>query len=99
MTPGYLVANISVTDPERYEGYRHKVPDVIAQYGGRYLVRAGTVVNVEGDLGLDRFVVLEFPSVQDAWNFYKSPEYAPLLELRRETTLSRVVIVEGFTDG
>ena len=99
MTYGYLAANIVVTHPERCQTYRQRVPEVIAQYGGRYLVRAGAVANVEDELGVDRWVVLESPSVQDAWNFYKSPEYAPLLELRRETTLSRVVIVEGFTDG
>ena len=99
MTLGYLIANITVTDPERYQTYRQKAPEVIAQYGGRYVVRAGMVEEIEGDFGLDRVVVLEFPSVQDAWKFYKSPEYAPLLHLRRETTVSRVAIVEGFTDG
>ena len=50
-----------------------------------------------GDLGFDRCVVLEFPSVQDVRKFYDSPEYAPLLKLRRETTVSHVVIVEGFS--
>jgi uncharacterized protein (DUF1330 family) len=35
--------------------------------------------------------------VQDARKFYDSPEYAPLLKLRRETTVSHVVIAEGFS--
>jgi uncharacterized protein (DUF1330 family) len=69
---------------------------VIAQYGGRYLVRAGAVHPLEGELGIDRFVVLEFPSMEAARRFYDSPEYAPLLKLRTETTRSRVALVEGY---
>jgi uncharacterized protein (DUF1330 family) len=72
------------------------VPAVIEQYGGRYLVRGGTVHPLEGDMGLDRFVVLEFSSMDAARRFYDSPEYAPLLKLRTDTTRSRVAFVEGY---
>lgn len=93
---GYLVANITVTDPERYKPYREQVPEIIAQYGGRFLVRAGAVHPLEGELGFDRFVVAEFPSIEAVRRFYESPEYAPLLKLRSETTQSRVAVVEGY---
>jgi len=96
---GYLVANITVTDPERYKAYRDQVPAVIAQYGGRFLVRAGTVHPLEGELGFDRFVVAEFPSIEAVRQFYDSPEYAPLLKLRSETTQSRVALVDGYAPG
>jgi uncharacterized protein (DUF1330 family) len=92
----YLIGNITVTDPERFPAYRERVPAVIAQYGGRYLVRAGAVHPLEGELGIDRFVVLEFPSLEAARRFYDSPEYAPLLKLRKETTRSHVAFVEGY---
>jgi len=94
--PAYLVANITITDPERYPRYRAQVPQVLAQYGGRFLVRAGAVHPLEGDLGLDRFVVIEFPSLEAARRFYDSPEYAPLLKLRMETTKSEVALIEGY---
>jgi uncharacterized protein (DUF1330 family) len=92
----YLIANIKITDPGRYPEYREQVPKVLAQYGGRFLVRAGAVHLLEGDLGLDRFVVIEFPSPDAAQRFYDSKEYAPLLKLRMETTDSKVAIVEGY---
>jgi uncharacterized protein (DUF1330 family) len=92
----YLIGNITITDPERYPAYREKVPAVIAQYGGRYLVRGGAVHPLEGELGIDRFVVLEFPSMEAARRFYDNPEYAPLLKLRTETTRSHVALVEGY---
>lgn len=93
---GYLVANITVTDPERYRLYREQVPEIIARYGGRFLVRAGTVHPLEGELGFDRFVVAEFPSMEAVRRFYDSPEYAPLLKLRSEASRSRVAFVEGY---
>ena len=92
----YLIANITVTDPERYPSYRAQVPGVVAQYGGRFLVRAGAVHPLEGEFGFDRFVVIEFPSLEAARQFYDSPEYAPLLKLRMETTRSQVAFVEGY---
>ena len=92
----YLIANITVTDPERYPPYRAQVPEVVARYGGRFLVRAGAVHPLEGEFGFDRFVVIEFPSMEAARRFYGSPEYAPLLKLRMETTRSQVAFVEGY---
>jgi uncharacterized protein (DUF1330 family) len=93
----YLIANITVTDPERYADYRTQVPKVMAQYAGRFLVRAGALHPLEGDMGLDRFVVIEFPSLEAARRFYDSPEYAPLLKLRLETAASQVALVEGYS--
>ena len=94
--PAYLIANITVTDPKRYPEYREKVPPVIAQYGGRFLVRGGALHPVEGDLGVDRLVVIEFPDMDAARRFYYSPEYAPLLKLRLETTRSQLAFAEGY---
>jgi uncharacterized protein (DUF1330 family) len=94
--PGYLIANLKVTDPEGFERYRAAVPPVIAQYGGRYLVRGGAMERLENADGFNRVVVLEFPSLDAARAFYFSPEYAPLLKLRIETTESQVVLVDGF---
>jgi len=94
--PGYLIANIKVTDPEGFERYRAGVPAVIAQYGGRYLVRGGAMERVESAAGFNRVVVLEFPSLEAARTFYTSPEYAPLLKLRLASTESEAVLVEGY---
>jgi uncharacterized protein (DUF1330 family) len=92
----YLIANIQVTDPARFEEYRAQVPPVIAQYGGRYLVRGGEVHAVEGNLGLNRLVILEFPSMERLREFYGSPDYAPLLALRAASTVSHVAMAEGY---
>lgn len=93
---GYLIANITVKDSEAFARYRTEVSPIIARFGGRYLVRGGAVEEVEGSMGLERVVVLEFPSVEAAREFYRSPDYAPLIALRRGATLSSVALVDGY---
>ena len=93
---GYLIANVDVHDRETVEKYRDAVAPLIAQFGGRYLVRGGEVRNVEGDFGLKRLVVIEFPSLDDAQRFYDSPEYAPILKLRLDSSVSDLVLVAGY---
>lgn len=92
---GYLIAQITVTDPERYEAYRQAVPDVIARHGGRYLVRGGKTEMMEGDAEAPRLVILAFDSVADARRFYDSPDYREILPLRLQSSTGSVMIVEG----
>jgi uncharacterized protein (DUF1330 family) len=91
----YLIANLTVHDPERFEQYRAAVPAVIAAHGGRYLIRGGAVSVVEGTPGLNRVVVLEFPTMAAARGFYDSPDYAPLLALRLSCASGDAAFVEG----
>lgn len=95
--PGYLIANIEVTDPSGFEEYRNKVLPLIAQFGGRYLVRGGDVRTLEGNLPIDRLVVLEFPSIDAAQRFYDSPEYQPLLKIRLASTKTDLLLAEGYS--
>jgi uncharacterized protein (DUF1330 family) len=94
--PAYLIANIDVTDASGFETYRAGVPAVIAQYGGKYLVRGGTVDAVEGASPFKRLVVLEFPTMEQLKAFYHSPEYAPLIKLRMASSTGQVLLVEGY---
>jgi uncharacterized protein (DUF1330 family) len=91
----YLIANITVTDPVGFAAYRDQVAPMIATFGGRYLIRGGAVTPVEGEPGLQRVVVLEFPDMARLRAFYDSPDYAPLIALRRAATVSNVALVEG----
>ena len=92
----YLIADITVRDAEGFERYRQAVPPLIAAAGGRYIVRGGRTETLEGEFGLHRVVILEFPSMEAARGFYDSAAYAPLLALRLATTESRAVLVEGY---
>jgi uncharacterized protein (DUF1330 family) len=92
----YLVANVDVHDPAAFARYRDAVAPLIARFGGRYLVRGGAVENKEGDFGLERLVIVEFPDMDTARAFYDSPEYAPVLKMRLDSATSSLVLVEGY---
>jgi uncharacterized protein (DUF1330 family) len=94
--PAYLIAEIEVVDPQQYEEYRRRVPPLVAAHGGKYLARGGALEVKEGDWAPKRLVLLEFPSMAQARRFYDSPEYAPLLELRKKATRSKLVFLEGI---
>jgi uncharacterized protein (DUF1330 family) len=94
---GYLIANIEVKDPAKFEEYRQKVVPVIKKFGGRYLIRGGDLRRLEGNLPFNRLVVLEFPTIEAAQRFYDSAEYQPILKLRLASTRSDMVLAEGYS--
>jgi uncharacterized protein (DUF1330 family) len=91
----YVIAEIEVTDPSKYEEYRRQVLATIEKHGGRFLVRGGSAEGKEGGWKPGRLVVLEFPSYDQAQKWYRSPEYAPLIELRQAASSGRLCIVQG----
>ena len=91
----YIHASVEVTDPVAYEDYRRQVPAVVAQYGGRYLVRGGATEVLEGDAVPNRVVILEFPDMAGLKAFYHSPEYAPLRAVRQRAARCSLVVIEG----
>jgi len=92
----YLIAQVNVTDPETFAQYSSRVPGVIEQYGGRYLVRGGATEAVEGSWMPARLVVVEFPSMEQLKRFYHSNEYAPLIELRNQSARTDMTFAEGI---
>ena len=91
----YIVVQVDVQDPERYDGYRKMVPATLEVYGGRVLVRGGKVENLEGDWEPSRLVVIEFDSIERAKAWWSSTEYAAAKELRQKTAYTEMIVVEG----
>lgn len=94
--PAYVVVEIEVLDAERYEVYKRLAPPSIAAYGGRYLARGGACEALEGGWQPSRLVIVEFPSVERAKEWWESGEYAEAKSLRHETARSRMVVIEGL---
>jgi len=94
----YLIAEHIITDAAKFDEYRTKVGPMIAMFGGRYLTKGGTHKLPEGGhWSPQRVVIIEFPDMAalDAW--YKSPEYQPLIALRKQCTsdLDMLITLEG----
>jgi uncharacterized protein (DUF1330 family) len=91
----YIIVEIDVTDPERYEAYRKLAPGAIAASGGRFVVRGGEMAVLEGDWSPKRLVVLEFPTLDAAKAFYESPLYREAREVRAGAAKLNMVAVAG----
>jgi uncharacterized protein (DUF1330 family) len=92
----YVISELSeVTDSRLMEDYRSLAQAAIEQYGGRYIVRGGAFETVEGDSRPCRVVIVEFPTLQKAREWYHSPEYAKALTVGQKAFKRRLIIVEG----
>jgi uncharacterized protein (DUF1330 family) len=95
MAKGYVVVNVHVKDTEHYPEYARLAFDTVTKFGGRYLVRGGKPVIVEGAPNLERFVILEFPSLDQARRWYDSDEYRPVRALRHKYADTDLFFIEG----
>ena len=94
--PAYLLVDIRVTDPVKYDEYRKLVSPTLAAYDGRYLVRGGAVKVLEGDVSPNRTVVVEFPSAARALEWWNSDVYRPIRQIRYDSADSKMLLVEGI---
>ena len=91
----YVIADLSWTDQDARAEYGKRARDVLARYGGRYVVAGGAPLPLEGDWQPAALAVIEFPSAEDARRWYESDDYRPLRALRREAATVRAVLVTG----
>ena len=96
--PAYLVAMVRVDDPDTYKEYTARTPGIIANYGGRFLVRGGPVEALEGAAFKERLVIVEFPSMEVAQSFYNSPEYQEAMPFRVASSDSVILLAHGVPE-
>jgi uncharacterized protein (DUF1330 family) len=93
--PAYVlfIRDQPVRDAAAMEAYRNskrgRDPKMVP------LVVYGATEAVEGEAP-DGVVILQFPTVEDAKNWYYSPEYQAATQLRKKGADYRVVIVQGI---
>lgn len=95
MPKAYWIAHVTVTDPEAYAGYQKHAPAAFARFGARFLARGGEAETCEGP-ALNRHVVIEFDSLEDARACYHSDEYQQAKAHRIGACEAHVTLVEGL---
>ena len=93
--PAYYIADFELTDPEGIRPYSAGVAATFEPFGGRFIVRGGEIVALEGERPKGRLVVIAFDSMEKAQAWYNSPEYQKLKPIRQRSGNSRTFIVEG----
>ena len=95
MPSAYIIANVTVTNPEQYEAYKKLSTIAMQTYNAELCVRGGAVEVLEGDWSPTRVVVLKFPSMQSARDYHDSVEYTAAIEARQGAALMQMIVVEG----
>jgi uncharacterized protein (DUF1330 family) len=91
----YVIADLTITDPQGFEEYRGMVPATIAKYGGKYVVRGGQMETLEGKWEPKRLVIIEFESAERAKQWWACEEYREAKALRQRTAQTNLIVVEG----
>lgn len=94
MAKGYWIIRADVSDQEQFKAYAEVAPQIIKNFGARFLVRGGRFESAEGS-ARPRNTVVEFPSYQSAVDCWHSPAYQEAIQLRLPAATFDLVIVEG----
>lgn len=92
----FIVVQVDVHDPVKYDDYKKLVPPSLEKFGGRFIARGGKTETLEGNWAPKRFVIVEFPSVERAKAWWASREYADAKALRQATASTQMIVAEGL---
>jgi uncharacterized protein (DUF1330 family) len=91
----FVIVEIKINDPELYDEYKKLTPAAVAAYDGRFVIRGGKTESLEGDWNPERIVVLEFPTVERAKEWWNSELYTKAKVIRQKAAFTKMLIVEG----
>lgn len=94
--PGYVIAEVEVTDPTTMQKYGEKVPETLAPFNHHYLVRGHNIQALEGEPPKGGIVIIAFDGAQKAREWWDSPAYDAIKPIRHSAAKSRIFIVEGI---
>ncbi len=93
--PGYVIAEVEVTDPATMQKYGDKVPETLAPFNHHYVVLGHKIQALEGEPPKGGIVIIAFDSAEKAREWYDSPAYSAIKPFRQSAAKSRIFIVEG----
>ena len=91
----YLLAKINVTDMDQYKEYTKLTPAIVEKFGGKFVVRGGEKLTLEGPDETRRVVLLEFPDYAAVQNFYNSEEYQAAIAVRAGAAEAQFIALDG----
>ena len=92
----YVVVEFTVKDPDVYREQYAGPAGKTAQAHGAEVLAAGNWEMLDGDTGFSAGVVVQFPDHESALNWYNSPEYQHLIEVRGLAMDARFRLLSGL---
>lgn len=94
MAKGYLIAQVTVTDPTAYARYGQVAGALLKAAGARQILNPDTAIVAEGSPKA-RTVIFEFESFDAAKAFWDSADYQESIALRQGAADGDFILVEG----
>ena len=96
MKKAYWIGIVNVKNQEEYKKYTDIAGPALITAGAKILSRGGRIINLEGK-EMNRLVVIEFSSMDNAEKFYHSDEYKNGLKFLNIDVADRFLnIAEGL---
>ncbi len=94
--PAYLIVRANVTDMAQYQQYMKLTPAILEQYGGKFIIRGGEKLVLEGPDAPERVVMVKFDSIEAARRMYESDEYQAAIKVRAGAADASFIVMEGL---
>ncbi|MCA0933622.1 DUF1330 domain-containing protein [Lutimonas saemankumensis] len=94
----FVLVEIDIHDKELYKSYTLLTPATIAAYDGKFVVRGGEISVLEGEWNPERIVLLEFPSVEKANEWWHSEAYEKVRKIRQKAATTKMIVLKGVSD-
>lgn len=92
----YAIGFLKVHDPSWRAEYGARLPAVVARHGGQILAGGGPQEVLEGrPPASDAVVVLAFPDMERARDWYRDPDNAELVTLRQTGSTLDLLLIQG----
>jgi uncharacterized protein (DUF1330 family) len=86
MAKAYALLQFNIIDHALFGSYVKSAYPTILTHHGQVIVAAENPDPQEGSLTTSRTTIIEFPSKEDAMNWYNSTEYNAIKHLRHDAT-------------
>ncbi len=94
--PALVLLEVQIHNSTLYEEYKKLTLATVEAFGGRFVVRGSQTESLEGDWNPERLVILEFPSVEVAKEWWNSPQYSFAKKIRHEAATSKMLVVRSI---
>ena len=94
---GYIYAELDVHDASTfYDDYMVKVRPILEDYGAVFLIATNHPEVLEGGRVVKRVILLEFISPDRAREFFYSPAYQDIVNIRLKSSSAHLYLLDGL---
>ena len=95
---GYIIVHVKIHDPQEFKRYLKAFSEEFKEFPGKILVATNDAEILEGDLPSKlRTVVMKFPSMDEAREWYRSEKYQKIAPIRWGSATGDMMLVQGLS--